>query len=166
MGAELPHVADVADVVALAVFFVVAPRYLPAGGGLDHAEAFEDRGIALAAAAQIVDLARARRRNERLERAHHVEAVNLVAHLLALVAEYRERLAAQGGLDEKAEKAVQLDPAVVGPGETSAAKARCRHAEITAVLLNDQVRGGLRRAEQAVLAPVDAHRLVDALVVR
>src|SRR5205807_1001932 len=81
VSAEFSHVADVADVVALAVLFVVAPRHLASRSGLDHVETFEDRRVALAAAAEVVDLADARRGDELLEGAHHIQAVNLIAHL-------------------------------------------------------------------------------------
>ena len=54
---------------------------------------------------------------------------------------------------------------MVGAGEAAPAKADRRHAEVTAVLLNEQIGGGLRHAEERVQRLVDRHRRGNAVVV-
>ena len=60
---------------------------------------------------------------------------------------------------------MQLRPRVVGAGQAAAAKARGRHPEVAAVLLDEQVGARLRHAEQRVRRAVDRHRRVDAAVI-
>ena len=54
---------------------------------------------------------------------------------------------------------------VVGAGQAAGAKADGGHVKVAAVLLHEQVGGGLGDAEQRVGGAVDRHRGVDALVV-
>ena len=60
---------------------------------------------------------------------------------------------------------MQLDAAVVRAGQAAAAQTAGLHAEVAAVFLHHDVAGDLGGAEEAVLALVDAQRLVDAVVV-
>ena len=60
---------------------------------------------------------------------------------------------------------MQLGAGVVGPRQAAAAEADGGHVEVAAVLLDEQVRGHLRDAEQRVGRAVDRHRRVDAAVV-
>ena len=69
--------------------------------------------------------------------------VDVVADLLALVAEDAVGAALEAALDEVAEEAVQLDAGVVGAGEAAAAEAAGGHAEVAAVLLHHDVGGDL-----------------------
>src|SRR6267378_7159531 len=52
---------------------------------------------------------------------------------------------------------------MAGSGQTAAAEAGGLEAEIAAIFLDDDIGRQFRRAEQAVQAIVDAHRLVDAV---
>ena len=49
---------------------------------------FQHRAVGMAAAADVVNLARARRANELRERLHQVEAMNVVTHLFAFVTKH------------------------------------------------------------------------------
>ena len=79
-------------------------------------------------------------------------AVDVVAHLLAAVAEDRVRLAGDGAAHQVGEEAVQLRAGVLRAGQAAAAEADGRHVEVAPVLLHHQVGGGLRDAEQRVHA--------------
>ncbi len=68
----------------------------------------------MAAPTDVVDLADARRPNERGKSLDQVEAVNVVAHLFALVAENAIGPAADGAFHEVGEKPVQLGPGMSG----------------------------------------------------
>src|SRR3982751_6783802 len=84
--AQLAQVADVADMVAAPVLGHVLVPERPAEPRFRHLDALENRRAVPAAAADVVDLAGPRRLNERMQRADDIDGVNLVAHLLALVA--------------------------------------------------------------------------------
>ena len=84
-----------------------------------------------------------------------VVGVDVVAHLLAFVAEDAVLAAFEVALHQVAQEAVQLDAGVIRPGEAAAAQAAGRHAEVAAVLLHHDVGRDLRRAEQRVLRLVD-----------
>ena len=76
--------------------------------------------------------------------------MDVVAHLLAPVAEDRVGLAGHRALHQVGEEAVQLRAGVLGAGQAAAAEADRRHVEVAAVLLHQQVGGRLRDAEQRV----------------
>jgi hypothetical protein len=89
--------------------------------------------------------------------------VDVVAHLLALVAEDPVLAALEVALDQVAEEAVELDAGVVGPGQAAAAQAAGGHPEIAAVLLDHHVGGELGGAEERMLRLVDGEGLGDAV---
>ena len=67
--------------------------------------------------------------------------MDIVTDLLALVSVHVVGLALEIAFHEVREKAVELDPAVVGSGETTAAEAAGFHSKIATVLLNHDVGG-------------------------
>src|SRR5690606_4441478 len=85
---ELAHVADPPDVVPDAVAVAVAPVELLARDRFAQLDRLEHGTATVAAAADVVDLPHARGQIEVMERADQVVGVNVVAHLLALVAEH------------------------------------------------------------------------------
>jgi len=97
---ELSQVGDVADVIAQAVPIVVAPVNLVAADVCNQSNALQYRSSVGAPSPEVVDLSRPRRLDEGLESPDDVVAVDLVAHLLALVAEYGVRLARHGNVNE------------------------------------------------------------------
>ena len=64
------------------------------------------------------------RRNERGHEPRHVEGVDVVAHLLALVAEDPVLAPLEVAFDEVAQEPVELDAGVVRPGQAAAAQAQ------------------------------------------
>src|SRR5688500_5770788 len=143
VGAELGHVADVADVVALSVLVDVAPLDLLAGEAFGGVHGLEHAARVWAAAAEVVDLAGAGGLGECLEGADDVEAVDVVADLLALVAEDRVLAALFGDLEKVVEETVELDAAVIRTREAAAPEGAGLEAEVLAVLLGHDVGGDL-----------------------
>ena len=137
-----------------------------AGDRFDLGDGLQHRAIGEAAATDIVDLARARSIEEAPERVHQIEGMDVVADLLAVVAEDRVRLAADRAFDEIGEEAMQLRAGMAGPGQAAAAEAGRAHAEIAAIFLHQHVGCDLRRAEQAVQGLIDRHVLTNAPAVR
>src|SRR5690348_2837269 len=102
----------------------------------------------MTAAADIVNLARARRANEFSDRADQIEAVNVIADLFALVAEYTIGPAGHGADHEVGQKSVKLRACMRRTSQTSAAQCYGRHSKIAPVFLNEEVGRGLRCAEK------------------
>src|ERR1700736_5441663 len=100
------------------------------------------------AATNVVNLARARRSDEFGEGFHQIEAVNVVAHLFAFVAEDAIRAPGYGADHEIGEKSVQLGAGVCRTGETTAAKRNRRHSKVAFVFLHQDVGGKFGRAKQ------------------
>ena len=96
---------------------------------------------------------------ESRERRDEIGGVDVVAHLLAAVAEHGVRLAGHRAAHQIGEEAVQLRARVVGAGQAAAAKADGGHVEVAPVLLHEQVGRRLRDAEQRMGA-----RSIDIVV--
>lgn len=139
MSPHLGEVADVADVVAFAVFVDVFPAHGFAGEGCDFVEGFEDGDAVGPAPADVVDLSAAWVFEEGVHEADDVEAVDVVADLFALVAEDVVLAFGEVALDEVAEEAVEFDAAVVGAGEAAAAEGAGFHAEVATVFLDHDI---------------------------
>ena len=129
-----------------------------------HLDALDEAGCVRLAAAEVVDLARARVLGERPEGLDDVGDVDLVADLLALVAEDGVLALPQGDVHEVAHEAVQLDAGVVRAGEAAATEDARPQAEVAPVLLSEHVGCDLGCAEEGVKAAFDRHGLVDALI--
>ena len=129
----------------------------------ERVDRLQQRQAVAAAAAQVVDLAAARRALEVQEQIRDVGRVNLIAHLLAAVAEDRVALAEHGAADDVVEEAVELDGGVIGARQAAAAEHADRHLEVAPILLTQHIGGHLRRAEERVQALIDRKRLVDAV---
>src|SRR5205814_1880499 len=87
VAGELAHVADPPDVIAGAVGFGVRPLHRPGGELLADRDGLEHRTVAEAAAADVVNLSRTRGAPEAVEGGDQIGAVDVVADLLAAVAE-------------------------------------------------------------------------------
>ena len=98
-----------------------------------------------------------------MDEAGHVLGVDVVAHLLALVAEDRVLAPFQVAFHQVAEETVQFDAGMVRAGQAAAAQAAGRHAEVAAVFLHHDVGRHLGGAEQGVLGLVDGERFRDAV---
>ena len=163
--AHLGEITDVADVIADAVLIHVLEHLGLAGMLLGDLERLPDRAGIGAAATEVVHLRHPGLGNERLDEARHIVGVDVVAHLLTLIAEHLIQPPLQVALHQITQKAMQLHPAVVRPGEAAAPQAAAGQAEIAAVFLHHHVRRQLRRPEQRVLALVDREILGDAVAV-
>src|SRR5260370_19677523 len=105
---EFPKIRDITNVIAFARFFHVAPVQLAPGHLLDLFDRFQHGNTVRAAATQVVHLAGPRLCSKLLEGAHHVMAVNLVAHLFALVAKNGILSATERDFHQIRQEAVQL----------------------------------------------------------
>src|SRR5690349_3721248 len=106
MRAHLAEVAVVADVIADAVLFDVAPFHGLSGNALDFAEGLEDgTGISFAAA-EVVHLRDPGSLSELEHEAGDILGVDIVADLLALVAEDLVLAILEIALDQVAEEPV------------------------------------------------------------
>src|SRR4029077_9995592 len=90
-------------------------------------------------AADVVDLAHARRANEFGKGFDQIEAVNVVSDLFSFVAENPVRSAAYGTDHPGREKTMQCGPRVGRSGETAATKRNRRHSEISPVFLDENI---------------------------
>ena len=146
------EVADVTDVVASPRLVDVLDVERRADQLLEPRDRFEDRDRVLATAAEVVDGPRARALREGERRGAHVRRVDVVADLLSLVPVDPVRATLAHAARQVGEEAVQLGTRVVRAREAAAAEADRRHAEVAPVLLHEEVRRRLRRAEEAVHA--------------
>ena len=87
MRFEFPHITDPPDVVADAIGLLIMPGESAAADFFTERNRFQHRAIAKAPTAHVVNLRHARLIDKGSKRFHQIEAVNVVAHLLALVTE-------------------------------------------------------------------------------
>ncbi len=101
------------------------------GAGDFHAEGdgFHHGAVAEAAAAHVVDFAGAGSDGEALESGDEVGGVDVVAHLLALVAEDVVGAARHSALHQVGQEAVQLGAAVAGSGKLTTTEDAGVHAK-------------------------------------
>ena len=99
------------------------------------------------------------------ERLHQIGRMDIVAHLLALVAEYRVFAALHIALGEIAEEAMQLDPGMVRAGQAAATQAASRQIEVAAIFLHHHIRRHLGSAEYGMLALIDRKALRDPMFI-
>jgi hypothetical protein len=148
-------------VIADPVLVAELPVELAAGDPLAGLDRLQHRAVGEAPAADVVDRRRLRVGGKGEEGVDEVGAVDVVAHLLAAVAEDGVVLAGHRALHQVGEEPVQLGAGVLGAGQTAAAEADRRQPEVAAVLLDQQVGGRLGDPEQRVGGGVDRHRGVD-----
>ena len=139
MSLHLREVRDVANMFTFAVHVEALPAHLLARQRLDPGKRFQDRERVTAPAAYVVDLATTRLGDEHRDEAGDVVRVDVVPHLLALVAEHAVQPALEIDLDSS--ETMQLDTRVVGPGQTACAQAAALEAEVPPVLLHHHVAG-------------------------
>ena len=89
--------------------------------------------------------------------------MDIVPDLFSFVAVDVVGLALEIAFYEVGEKTVEFDPAMVGPSKAASAEAAGFHSEVATVLLNHDVGGDFRGAEERVLAGVDREGFGDAV---
>ena len=87
MRLKFPHIADPPDVIADAIALLVMPGEFATADFFTKRNRFHDRAIAKAATAHVVNFRNSRFIDEGRKRFHQVEAVNVITHLFAFVAE-------------------------------------------------------------------------------
>src|SRR4051794_29649332 len=152
-------------VITDAIALVQAPVELTPANLLAELDRLKHRAVAVAASADVVNRGHSRSPMKGLERGHEICRVNVVAHLLAAIAEHGVALSSDRAAHQVGEEAMELRPGVIRAGQAAAAKARSRQFKVAAVLLNEQVSGRLGDAEQRVRRFVDRHGGVDSAVV-
>lgn len=155
VGFHFSEVAVVADVVAYAVLVHIGEDLFFSGEGFGDLKGFEDGAGVLFSTAEIVDLGDSRGFAKFPHEAGHILAVDVVAHLLALVAENLVFAAFEIAFHEVAEESVELDAGVVRAGEAAAAQTAGGHVEIASVFLHHDIRRDFGGAEEGVLRLVD-----------
>ena len=165
VGFHFPEVAVVADVVADAVLVHIGEGLFLSGEGFGDLEGFEDRAGILFSTAEVVDLRDARGFAEFPHEAGHILAVDVVAHLLAFVAENLVFAAFEIAFHEVAEESVEFHAGVVRAGEATTAQAAGGHVEIASVFLHHDIRRDFGCAEEGVLRLVDREGFGDAVFV-
>lgn len=148
VAAHFGKIGDVADVVADAVFIDVLEYLGFAGEFLGEFECFPDRARICAAAADVVNLSDAGSLDELLDEAGDIVGVDVIADLLALVAEDFILATFEVAFREVGEEAMKLDATVVRTGEAAAAQAGGGHAEVATVFLDHHVGCHLRCSEE------------------
>jgi hypothetical protein len=113
--AELGQIGDVADVIPLPRFLDVPPIEFLTGHLLNAGDGFEHRDAVLAPATKVINLPRARVGGEFLDGGNNVMAVNVVSHLLALMAKDGIGSARQHDFNKIGKKTVELDARVGRP---------------------------------------------------
>src|SRR5215510_3316381 len=104
---------------------VVRPVDLASAQLLAHPYRLEHRTVAEATASDVVDLSDTRLGEEFAERADKVGAVNVVAHLLALVSVHDVRGPGHRALHQIRKKPVELRARMVRTGETASPETTC-----------------------------------------
>jgi len=161
VGAYFGEIGNVADVVPFPVFIDVGGEHFLARQFFYPGKGFQDGAAIGTASSEIVDLARAGLFKKCGDKAGHIVRVDVVPDLLALVSVHVVGLALEIAFHEVGEKAVELDPAVVGPGETPPPKAAGFHSEVATILLDHDVGGHFRGAKEGVFAGVDREGFRD-----
>src|SRR5262245_34317390 len=114
------------------------------------------------AATDVIHFADAWRANEFRERFNQIKAMDVVAHLFALIAEDTVWSAAHCTDHKVGKKAMQFRSSVRGPGEATGTERNCGHSKVLPVFLDENVRSDLRRAKERMLRVINAHHLGNA----
>ena len=155
MRPHFAQVAVIADVIADAVPLDVRVLLRLAAELFRQRERFQHRAGIPLPAADVVDLALPRCFDESMNEAGDIMGMDVVAHLLALVAEQFVLAPFQIALDEIAEKAVQFDAGVIRPGQAAAAQAAGGHGKVPPVFLHHHIAGHFGSAKERMLGLID-----------
>ena len=86
MRLHFGQIADVTDVIALAISVDVLPDHLLAGHLFGESERLKDGTTVATTSTEVVNLTATRRFDEAFDEAHDISGMNVVADLLAFVA--------------------------------------------------------------------------------
>src|SRR5882762_9070777 len=127
MRLKFPHIANPPDVIADAIALFVMPGEFPAADFFTKRNRFQHGAIAKASTAHVVNFCYSRLIDEGSKRFHQIEAVNVIAHLFALVTKNAIGPADDATLHQISEKTVQLRPGMGRTSQTPATKTCRRH---------------------------------------
>lgn len=139
MAAHFEEVAVIADVIAAAVFIQISAYLLLACYCRGHLKCFQDGATVRLPAADVVHLGRAGRVDKCLGKTRHVFAVDVVAHLLAFVAENAVPVPLEIALDQITAETVQFYTRMIRAGQAPSPQAAGGQREVTPVLLHQHV---------------------------
>src|SRR2546426_6781613 len=162
MCPDFGQIGNITDMVTDPILIIVGVVQLESHV-LQYLDRFEDGDAVLPASPEVIDLPTARRTAEVQKQLHHIAGMDLVAHLLALVAKDRIRPPGDSAHDNIGEIPVQLDRGVLRTREAATAKDANRHLEVASELLAHHVSRYLRGAEEGMEALIDGHRLADTV---
>src|SRR5262245_54445114 len=137
---HLAKIAVVTDVIADPALLNVCETLSAPTHTFRQFNGLENRTRILLAAAEIVDLGTPRTLIESMHEGRDVFGMDVVAHLLSTVPVDSVLLIVHVALDQVAEEAVQLDPGMVRARQAASSQTARRHAEVPAVLLDEDVR--------------------------
>ena len=141
MRAHFGEIGNVADMIPFPVFIDVGGEHFLAREFFDSSKGFKNGAAVASASAEIIDLARAWFFKKCSDKASDIERVDVVPDLLALVSVHVVGLALEIAFHEVGEKAVELDSAMVGAGETTATEAAGFHSKVAPIFLNHNISG-------------------------
>jgi len=141
VGAHFGEIGNVADMIPFPVFINVGGEHFLAREFFDSGKGFQDGAAVGSASAEIIDFARAWLFKKCGDKARYIQRVDVVSDLLALISVDVVGLAHEIAFHEVGEKAVELDPAMVGAGVSTSAEAAGFHSKVATVLLNHDVGG-------------------------
>ena len=161
-----PHFAEIGEVTDMVTDTVFVDILIDLGFAAEffgQGEGLPNRAGVRAPASDVVDLAHARGRDEGINKGGDVVGMDVVPDLLALVTEDLVFASLEIAFHEVTQEAVELDAAVVWPGEAASAQAAGRQAEVATVLLHHDIGGDFGRSEEGVLGLVDGEVLGDSV---
>src|SRR5438105_5998938 len=158
---ELRRVADPPDMIADAVLIAVRPAKLLSSDVFAQVNRFKHRATIPPASADVEHFGNGGSPVKLQQRADEIVTMNVVAHLLCLVSAHDVWNAFHTTFHQIREEAMQWYAGMRRSGQTSASKTGGRHAEVSAVFLNEKIRRCFRHAKQTVRALIEAHALVD-----
>src|ERR1700730_2235246 len=144
MALETADVAYVPDVIPLPVLFNVFPVQSFAADFLTEIDRFKHRAVAEPTSSHVIYFPASRPLKKTIEGLNQVCAVDIVSHLLGLIAEHLVPGACDSASHQVSQETMKLRPRMVGPRQTPTTKASGAHSEIAAVFLNQQICGSLR----------------------
>src|SRR5437867_1427728 len=154
MRLHLAQIAVVTDVVSDAVLIDVPPLHRPACNFFDYSERLQDRASILFAAAEIINFRCARLFPKLEYETGHVLGMNIVAELLTFVAEDLVLTSLEIAFGQITQKPVQFNTGVIGSCQTASAQTAGWHVVVPTILLDHDVSGELRGAEDGMVALV------------
>src|ERR1700689_2065570 len=141
MAADFPQVGVITNVIAYPILLQI-PVYLAfSGKRLRDLEGLDDGRAVGLSSPQVVDLAGPGGLDEGRQESCHIEGMDVVPHLLPLVAHYLVLNPLQVAFDEVAEESMELDPGMIRTGQAPAPEAAGRNVEIPPIFLDHDVGG-------------------------